>query len=771
MNDQTPLKFGIGAPVRRREDAALITGRGRYTGDVTPPDTLHAVMLRASVAHARFALSGVDAARAMPGVHLVWTAAEIADLGSLPCQARPTRADGSKVDPPRHPLLAEGVVRHVGEPIAFVVADSVNAARDAAEAIGVDYDALPVVVDTAGAVNPDAALVWPENGSNVAFETTRGDAAATEAAFARAARRVTVTLVNNRVVANYMETRAALGEYDAASGRWTLTAGTQGGHSVRDVIAKAILKVDPARLRVVTPDVGGGFGTKTFVYSEYPLVLKAAEALGRPVKWVADRSDHFQIDAHGRDNVTTVDLALDADGHFLAIRVDLIAAMGAYLHQFGPYVPVGGISMTPGLYAFEAMHVRLRGVYTHTVPVDAYRGAGRPEAAYALERAVDLAGRETGLGPIEIRRRNFIPKEKLPYRSLAGRHYDTGDFEGHLARATAAADLAGFDARRAASAARGLWRGIGIASYVEASAFPGHEEARVVLNRDGSATLFIGTQSNGQGHATAYGQVIAARLGLDLDRVETVQGDTDRVRTGFGTGGSRSIPLGAASVDIAAQALAEEIRRRAADRLEAALGDIELADGAARVVGTDRTVTLAAIAAEAPEGDPLSGSGRFQQSECTYPNGTHVSEVEIDPETGIVRLLAHTIVDDFGVTLNPLLLEGQIHGGVAQGVGQALLERTVYDDSGQLLSASLLDYALPRADDLPPIAFSTANVPSTTNLLGLKGAGEAGTIGAAPAVMNAVVDALDRAIGLRHLDMPATPARVWAAIEAVRAGR
>ncbi len=429
------------------------------------------------------------------------------------------------------------------------------------------------------------------------------------------------------------------------------------------------------------------------------------------MKWVADRSDHFQIDAHGRDNVTTVELALDHDAKFLAIRVDLVAAMGAYLHQFGPYIPHGGVSMTPGLYDIGAMHVRVRGVYTNTTPVDAYRGAGRPEAAYVIERIVDLAARETGLGPVEIRRRNFIRPEQLPFRTLTGRLYDTGDFEGHLARAADLADLAGFAGRRAASAAKGFWRGIGVSSYVEACAFPGSEEANLVLNSNGTVTLFIGTQTNGQGHATAYAQVIGAHIGLDIDRIETVQGDTDRVRKGDGTGGSRSIPLGAASVEIASKQLAEQIKAIAADQLEASPADIELIDGLARVVGTDRSLTLADVAVKAPTPESLKAQGEFHQDECTYPNGTHVCEVEIDPETGVTKVVRYAIVDDFGVTVNPILLAGQIHGGVVQSVGQALLEHTVYDETGQLLTATFLDYAMPRADDMADIAFETRNVP------------------------------------------------------------
>ncbi len=766
MIAKTPTKFGIGAPVRRREDPALITGAGRFTADIAPEGALHAHVLRSAMAHADFTIANLDEVRAMPGVRLVWTNADLAGWGDLPCETLVEQSDGTTTLPTPHPVLAGGTVRHVGDPIAFVVAQTASEARDAAEAIVVDYDERPVVTDTAVALDAGAALVWPERGSNLAFEYHGGDAAETDALFASAVRVVALDIVNQRVVSNYMEPRSAIGEYDPASGRYTLTTGTQGGHGMRKVIAQHILKIDESRLRVVTPDVGGGFGTKNFCYSEYPLVLKAAEALGAPVKWTGGRDDHFVIDSHGRDNVTRGELALDGEGRVLAMRVDLVAAMGAYLHQFGPEIPSGGITMATGLYDIPAFFVRVRGVFTNTTPTDAYRGAGRPEAAYLIERLIDEAGRQTGLGPIEIRRRNFIPPEKMPYTTVSGQYYDSGEFEGHLARALEVADWDGFAARRAASAEKGLVRGIGLSTYVEICAFPGAEEATIVVNDSGTATLYIGTQTNGQGHATAYGQLIAEYLGLDLAEVETVQGDTDRVRRGGGTGGSRSIPLGLASVDIASKLLVEQIKQLAAERLEAAIGDLELTGGAVRVVGTDKAVTLAEIAATAGDKDKLKARGSFKQDGATYPNGTHVCEVEIDPETGVTTIVGYTIVDDFGVTVNPMLLEGQVHGGVAQSIGQALMEGTVYDDSGQLVTASFLDYCMPRADGMPDFRFETRNVPSTTNLLGIKGAGEAGTIGATPAVMNAVVDALHSAKGISHIDMPATPARVWHALNA-----
>ncbi len=756
-----PSKFGLGASARRTEDLALITGQGRYTGDIRPAGTLVAYVLRSAMAHARITLSGLDDARAAPGVHLVATAADIASLGDLPCKALVKQVDGTFPQVPPRPLLNGDTVRHVGDPIAFIVADTLNEAKSAAELIMVDYDGLDVVVDTMGALDPSAPLVWPDLGTNLAFTYQLGKPDDATKVFATADRTVTLSLVNNRLITNYMEPRACLGEFDAATGRYTLTAGTQGGHAIRDIVAP-ILGISPADLRVVTPDVGGGFGTKSFVYHEYPLVLWAARALNRPVSWQQERTEHFLSCAHGRDNVVTLSLAFDADAKITAMKVDLVANMGAYLNQYAPFIPYVGVTMTTGLYDIPVLDVKVRGVYTHTVPVDAYRGAGRPEAAYHLERLMDYAADQLGLDRAELRRRNFIRPDQLPYRTQTGRLYDTGEFAGHLDQALSNADVAGFEARRAEAASRGKWRGLGFASYIEACAFPGSENAEVILETDGTITLLIGTQTNGQGHGTAYAQVIAGKLGISIDQVKMIQGDTDRVKTGGGTGGSRSVPLGAASVDLASRALIEKIKIIAADKLEASVGDIEVADGLARVAGTDRSITLQEVALAAPDEAARSAAGAFKQPEATYPNGTHVCELEVDPETGVVTIDRYTIVDDFGVTVNPILLAGQVHGGVAQGIGQALTERTVFDESGQLVTASFMDYGMPRADDIPSFSFSTRNVPSTTNMLGIKGAGEAGTIGACGAVMNALIDALKPA-GITHLDMPATPEVVWKA--------
>jgi len=765
MNDMAPPKFGMGADPRRVEDDAFIRGEGRYTTDVLPEGTLTAFLVRSPVAHARFTLGDLSAARAAEGVHLVWTAAETGDLANMPCLGvGPTKGPLNRAEAP---VLCSDTVRHVGDAIALIVADDINSARSAAELVEVDYEPLPVLTDTAAALDPDATIIWPEHGTNLAFEYDRGDADATEAAFSRAAKVAKLTLVNNRLVCNYMEPRAVVAEFHPDAKSWTITVGSQGVFGMRRAIAKA-MNVDPARLRVITPDVGGGFGPKTFAYREYPLVAKAAQALARPVRWVSDRNEHFQADAQGRDNVTEAAFALDDNGRILAMKVDIIANMGAYLSQFGPYIPWLGISMTTGLYDIQTAHVTVKAVYSNTVPVDAYRGAGRPEAAFVVERLIDEAARVANLSPEEIRRRNFIRPDQLPYETVTGRLYDTGDFAGHMERALEKADAAGFEERLAESRSRDRMRGLGFATYVEACAFAGSEPAKAQLEEDGSVSLFIGTQSNGQGHKTAYAQFVAGPLGVDYDRIHVRQGDTDDLENGGGTGGSRSLPLGAPSVERASTMLAGQLKELAASELEASAADIELAEGTARIVGTDRAISLADLAARTEDKEKLLAIGEFKQAEATYPNGTHVCELEIDPETGSAHILRYTIVDDFGVTVNPTLLEGQVHGGVVQSIGQVLLENTIYDEDGQLLTATFNDYAMPRAWDTCSFSFETRNVPSTHNALGIKGAGEAGTIGATPAVMNAVIDALHRACGIRHLDMPATPLRVWQAIEAAK---
>jgi len=761
------IKFGSGQPVRRQEDEALLRGAGRYVADYSPPSLCHGVVLRSPHAHARFTVTDVARARAMPGVRLVLTGEDLTALGALPCVGL---IPDSTISVPPYEILARHEVRHVGDAIAFVVADTLALAKDAAEAIEVEWEALPHVVDPVTALKNGAALVWPDHPGNLAFQTELGDGLATERAFKDAEHVVSLTLINQRIVTNYLDTRAVVGEYDETSNRITLTLGSQGGHAVRDILCNHVLKIPPSQMRVITPDVGGGFGTKLFPYREYALAAVAARTLNRPVKWVAERTEHFLSDAQGRDNVTVAKLALDRKGNFLALDVDTIADMGAYLSCYAPFIPYIGAGMLPGVYNFAACHVRIRASFTNTVPVDAYRGAGRPEAAYVIERLVDTAAHELDMPPDLLRRRNFIRPKDMPYRTATGKIYDSGDFASHLSRAQEIADWAGFKKRVAQSKKAGKLRGLGIATYVEACGANGAETAVLKLEKDGTITVLIGTQSTGQGHLTAFAQLIADYLDVPPERVRLIQGDTDRIATGGGTGGSSSIPCGGASVAGAARKLGDNLKSLAADMLEASKADMEIADGQVRVAGTDRVISFADIAAS-PKANPdlLTTRDAFAPSEATYPNGTHLAEVEIDSETGTVEIVDYVVVDDFGATLNPLLLAGQVHGGAAQGIGQALMERAVYDgDSGQLVTASLMDYALPRADSTPSFAFETRNVACKTNPLGVKGAGEAGAIGSCPAVMNAIVDALWRTYRIRHVDMPATPERLWQAIEEAR---
>jgi carbon-monoxide dehydrogenase large subunit len=672
-----------------------------------------------------------------------------------------------KVDAPAYPILAIGEVRHVGDAIAFVIADTVAQARDAAEAIAVEWDPRPHVVSAVDALAPGAPQLWPSHPANVAFEDRLGDEAATAQALAAAARTVALTIVNQRLVTNYMDTRGVVAEYDAKADVLTLTLGSQGSHLLRDLLSGVILKIAPDRLRVVTPDVGGGFGTKLFPYREYALAAVAAKKLKRPVKWIADRTEHFLGDSQGRDNVTTAVLGLDDNNRFTALKIDMICDMGGYLSAFAPYIPHVGAVMLPGVYDLPACFIHIRGAFTNTVPVDAYRGAGRPEAAYLIERLVDAAAREVGVSPDALRKKNFIKPKAMPYTTATARVYDSGDFAAHMKLAQEVIDWSGFNRRAQASRKAKKLRGIGLATYIEACGSNGPDAATVRLEPDGSVTVLAGSQSTGQGHQTAYAQLVADHLDLPPERVTVIQGDTARVATGAGTGGSSSITCGGVSIASASRRLASNLKAIAAHELEAAETDLEIAAGEVRIAGTDRTLPFASLA-QASEARPelLSVTDKVGPPQPTYPNGTHIAEVEVDPDTGHIEIVGYVVVDDFGVTLNPLLLAGQVHGGAVQGIGQAIMESTVYDaSSGQLVTASLMDYALPRAADMPSFTFETRNVPCTTNALGVKGAGEAGTIGAAPAVMNAVVDALHRGYGIRHVDMPATPERVWAAIE------
>jgi carbon-monoxide dehydrogenase large subunit len=755
------VKFGVGQSVVRKEDDSLIRGKGRYTGDHAPDKLLHAVIVRSPHAHAKFKIDAA-AAKGMPGVAAVLTGEDVADLGHLPCLFN-FPDDPFKV--PDYPILPKDEVRHVGDAVAFVVAETVEQARDAVEALAIDWQTLPSVTGVSAAVKPDAPVIWQDFPGNVLYDKALGDKAKVDAVFANAHAVAEVKIINQRLVTNYLETRGVVVEYDAKRDHITVTLGSQGSHRQRDLLCQ-ILKLPPEKVRVITPDVGGGFGTKIFPYREYFLAAFAARKLKKNVKWVADRADHFLGDSHGRDNVTHARMALDADGKFLAMDVDMLADMGGYLSMFGPYIPYGGAGMLPGLYEIPAFHCRVRAIFTNSVPVDAYRGAGRPEAAYVIERLVDACARKLDMAPDAVRKRNFIPPKAMPYTTATGKVYDSGEFAAHLKLAQDNIDWKGFPKRAKEARKKGLIRGIGMAAYVEICGIVGPETAVVKLGEDGNITVLIGSQSTGQGHQTAYAQLVAEQFGVAPERVNVIQGDTDLIASGAGTGGSSSIPIGGVSVERATKKLGENLKELAAAALEAGTADLEFSDGALRIAGTDRTISFADLARRANgNSEKLSASEQFGATEGTYPNGTHIAEVEIDPATGATRIVNYVIVDDFGVTLNPLLLAGQIHGGAAQGIGQALLEQAVYDpNDGQLVTGTLMDYALPRADDTPSFAFETHNVPCTTNPLGVKGAGEAGTIGACPAVMNAVIDALWREYHIDSIDMPATPERVWVAI-------
>jgi carbon-monoxide dehydrogenase large subunit len=587
-----------------------------------------------------------------------------------------------------------------------------------------------------------------------------------EASFAKAHAVAEISIVNPRIVTNYMETRAVVCDYDAKADRLTLTIGSQGSHRLREILCQNVLKIPVENMRVICPDVGGGFGTKLFPYREYALAALAARKLRKSVKWVAERADHFVGDAQGRDNITSARMALAADGKFLGMDVDLVADMGAYLSTFGPYIPHGGAGMLPGLYDFQAFYCRVRTVFTNTVPVDAYRGAGRPEAAYVVERLVDAAARKLGMAPDAIRRKNFIASHAMPYKTATGKLYDSGDFAAHLKRAMDVAEWKEFPKRAKAAKKRGMVRGIGLGSYVEVCGTMGEETAEVRLDPNGDVRILIGTQSSGQGHHTAYAQLVAEQFGLAPERVHIVQGDTDLIPTGLGTGGSSSIPSGGVSVDRATRKLGAKLKELAAEALEAGAADLEISSGTIRVAGTDRKISFADLAQRSgADIAKMRASDAFSSADGTYPNGTHVAEVEIDPATGAIHIVNYVIVDDFGVTLNPLLLAGQVHGGTMQGIGQALMEQAIYDSQdGQLVTGTFMDYALPRAADGPSIKFETRNVPCKTNPLGVKGAGEAGAIGSCPAIVNAIVDGLWREYKIDHIDMPATAERVWMAI-------
>jgi aerobic carbon-monoxide dehydrogenase large subunit len=766
--------FGIGQGIKRFEDVRLVRGTGRFHDDVNLPGQAHAVIVRSIHAHASIRAVDTAAAVTLPGVLAIFTGADVAAdrLGTMKMTLKRKRPDGSPMFAPPHPGLVSDRARYVGDPVAMVIAETRAQAEDAAERVVIDYEALPAV--TATAVTIGGAAVWSQCPDNVSNVHEAGDKAATEAAFTRAAHVVRRRYRISRVHAQYMEPRGALGAWDPGEGRYTLYADVQYPHRVRNALATNIFKVPEHTVRVIVGDVGGAFGTKGWQYPEHRLVLWAARKLGRPVKWSCERREAIPADEHARDNVSEAELALDGDGHFLGLRVRTLANVGAYVSSDRNLLATfSNIVTLVGVYTFPAAHVEVLSVLSNTNSTAPYRGAGRPEATYVLERLIDDAARELGLDPVELRRRNMIGAAAMPYRTALGMTYDSGDFALNMEKALKLADVAGFPARREAARARGKLRGLAVVNAIERAAGAQPEFAEIRFAPSGTATVFMGTKNQGQGHETTFKQILYERLGLDPAEVRYIDGDTDRVAFGMGTMGSRSTVIGGSALWTAADKILAKGRKIAARLLEAAEEDIVFFDGDFRVTGTDRTVAIKEVARAAfqpgqlPKGlEPgLYETGTFVPPTDTWPNGCHVCEAEVDPETGAVALVGYVIVDDVGTVINPVTLKGQIHGGVAQGVGQALMEEVVYDpDSGQLLTASFMDYAIPRADTLPDMHIESHPVPTKLNPLGAKGAGEAGTVGALPAAMNAVIDAL-APLGVRALDMPATPARVWRAIQ------
>ncbi|MDQ4134889.1 MAG: xanthine dehydrogenase family protein molybdopterin-binding subunit [Pseudomonadota bacterium] len=774
---------GIGAPVRRKEDQRFVTGQGRYVDDFNRPGQAYATFLRSPHAHANIRSINATAARAMPGVIGIFTGEDLAadGIGGLICGWMIHSKDGTPMKAGPHPALAQGKVRYVGDHVAVVIAESLAQAKDAAEAIEVDYEVLPAVVEAAEARTASTQVheVAPDN---TVFRWHLGDQAAVEQAFARAARVTTIDLVNNRLVPNPMEPRAALGEYDPGSDNYTLYTTSQNPHVARLVLSAFIGVAPEHKLRVIAPDVGGGFGSKIFIYAEETVCVWAARKVKRPVKWTSDRTEAFLADAHGRDHITHAELATDADGKILGLRVQTVANLGAYLSTFASSVPTYLYApLLSGQYDIPAIYCEVDGVYTNTAPVDAYRGAGRPEATFVLERIVEKAARESGIDPAKFRKRNYI--KKFPHQTPVIMTYDTGDYHASMNKALEAADYKNFGKRRRESARKGKLRGIGFSSYIEACGIaPSQavgslgagvglwESAEVRVNPTGSIEVLTGSHSHGQGHETTFAQLVSDRLGVPIENVSIVHGDTDKVQFGMGTYGSRSGAVGMSAIAKAIDKVIAKGKKVAAHVLEAAEGDIEFKDGKFTVAGTDKSLDFASTALQAYIAHKFSGhelepglkEGAFYDpTNFTFPAGVHICEVEVDPETGVTKIDRWTAVDDFGVIINPMIVEGQVHGGIAQGVGQALLEGTVYDKSGQLVTASYMDYTMPRAIDLPSFQVGMTTTPCPSNPLGIKGCGEAGAIAAPAAVINAITDAL----GHEDVPMPATPQTVWRAAQ------
>jgi aerobic carbon-monoxide dehydrogenase large subunit len=766
----------LGRSINRIEDARFVRGRGRYVADLATPNALHGIVVRSPHAHARIRSLDVDAARRMPGIAAVFTGFDLASdqIGPLPCAVTHIPMTSPLVVPPYH-ALARDVARYVGEPVVFVIADSVESARDAAEAVIVDYEPLPPVVAIADAVSPGAPLIWPEARDNIAFQFNRGDIGPVEAAIAGAAHVVECELVNNRVVAASLETRGALGEFDPASGRLHLTASAAGAHAIRDLLTDRVFRIPREKLRVSIPDVGGGFGMKNVLYPEWVLVLWAARRLGRPVTWIGDRGEDFVASVHGRDSLIRARLALDRNGHFLALETKVLANLGAYVSTVAPVVPTMAMaSAMGGVYAIPLIAFQAQGVFTNTTPVDAYRGAGKPEANYLIERLIDIAAARLGIDALKLRHKNIA--RRFPYSSAMGLTLEQGSFAHAIDHAVAATE--GFKKRQKSSRARGRLRGLGHACFLETARGQPNEVAEAGFGEDGLIDIKVGTHSNGQGHETTYAQIAADALGLPLERFRFRQGDTDDLDSGGGHGGARSMHQGGTALLMAAEGLIGNARRLAARLLQTRVDAVSYEAGLLRVAATGQEIGLdevARVSYQMPSDDVAPGLAYQATHLCdryTFPNGCHVAEVEIDPATGEVKLERYVIFDDYGRLLDPRLTLGQVHGGVVQGIGQALFEQVLYDvETGQILSGSLMDYALPRAGDIPSFEGSlTPDFPSSANRLGVKGSGQAGAIAAPATIMNAVMNALEP-LGVTHLDMPATPSRIWHAIEAARRQR
>lgn len=758
-------KFGIGQPAKRFEDNRLLSGEGQYVEDIELDGQTFASFVRSPHAHAEIISIDTSEAESMPGVLGIYTVKDLKaeGIGNIPCLAPANNKDGSPCIMPPRPALTESKVRHVGDAIAIVVAETREKAIDASEQVLVEYEILSAAVETDRTDSANSDQIWRDAKNNVCFDWEAGNKDETDKAFSKAEQVVELDLINNRVVPTSMETRGAIGSVES-DGRLALHVSCQGVHVMRRILATQIFNLKEEEILVTCDDVGGGFGMKIFLFPEYVCVLFAAKKLGRPVKWISERSEAFLCDSHGRDHISNLKLAVDSNAKILGLKVNTTANLGAYLSNFAPFVATdAGVSMLVGCYSIPTAYVEVKGVFTNTAPVDAYRGAGRPEAIYAIERLLDVAAYDLGVTPAEIRKRNFIAASAMPFQTALGSNYDSGEFEKNLDDALAAASWSGFESRRATAMNRGKLLGIGLASYIERCAGGSPEQARLKVSDKGHVTLYIGTLSNGQGHETAFRQILCESLGIAFEDISIVQGNSDLIETGGGTMGSRSVPVGGSAIGSTSKRVIEKAKETAAELLESAISDIEFDSGNFRIVGTDRIVNFQTVAGKAAGDGSIAFDEKetFAPEEATYPNGTHVCELEIDIATGQIELVDYTVVDDFGKVINPLLLEGQVHGGIAQGLGQAMLENCQYESgSGQLLSASFMDYTMPRADDFPPIRFKRNEVPCQTNPLGIKGAGEAGAIGAPPAIVNAIVNALSDH-GVRHVDMPVSPNRLW----------